>query len=300
MTEQVNIYDMVIMGNYTKDTIISPSGTRIVDGGGFNYGAHVAAMMGLKTAAVTRLAKEDKHVVDNLIRLGVDVYACYTSQSVILELYYPTTNVDERILTVNGTAGAFTVDQVEFLEARMFLINASTRGEVPREVIEVLSQKEGLVVADAQGFVRVISPDGKLIYDPWPGKEDILPFFDVLKVDIVEAEILTGESDIKKQAVKLAGYGPREIILTHKNGVLVYAENQFHEAIFQPKELVGRSGRGDTCIASYMGKRLTASPEKSTIWAAAVTSLKMEAEGPILRNESEVEALIREKYVLRS
>ena len=34
-----NTYDIVIIGNYTKDTIVSPSGTRVVDGGGFNYGA---------------------------------------------------------------------------------------------------------------------------------------------------------------------------------------------------------------------------------------------------------------------
>ena len=61
-------YDLVILGNYTKDTIVSPSGTRSVDGGGFNYGAHVAAMMGLKTAAVTRLAREDVRVVEALYR----------------------------------------------------------------------------------------------------------------------------------------------------------------------------------------------------------------------------------------
>ena len=59
-------YDIVIIGNYTKDTIVSPTGTRYVDGGGFNYGAHVAAMMGLKTAAVTRLSRGDQRVVDAL------------------------------------------------------------------------------------------------------------------------------------------------------------------------------------------------------------------------------------------
>ena len=40
-------YDVVIFGNYTKDTIISSTGTRHVDGGGFNYGAHAAACTGV-------------------------------------------------------------------------------------------------------------------------------------------------------------------------------------------------------------------------------------------------------------
>ena len=56
-------YDIVIFGNYTKDTIISATGKRFVDGGGFNYGAHAAACSGLKVAAVTRLAKDDDQVI---------------------------------------------------------------------------------------------------------------------------------------------------------------------------------------------------------------------------------------------
>ena len=59
---------------------------------------------------------------------------------------------------------------------------------------------------------------------------------------------------------------------------------------------MGRSGRGDTCIASYVTKRLTASPAEATVWAAAVTSLKMEAEGPIKKAVAEVEEMIRRKY----
>ena len=82
-------YDVALIGHYTKDTIVSSSGTRLVNGGAFNYGAHVAARMGLKVAAVTRLAKEDRAVVDELEELGVDLYATYTPQSTCLRLVYP-------------------------------------------------------------------------------------------------------------------------------------------------------------------------------------------------------------------
>jgi len=112
----------------------------------------------------------------------------------------------------------------------------------------------------------------------------------------VEAEILTGEKDIKKAATLIRDLGPKEVIITHKEGVLVFAEEKFHQALFYPRELIGRSGRGDTCIASYMAKRINSSPQESTIWAAAVTSLKMEAEGPFRRSIDEVETLIQEKY----
>jgi sugar/nucleoside kinase (ribokinase family) len=289
-------FDVVIIGNYTKDTIVSPSGTRMVDGGGFNYGAHVAAMMGLKTATVTRLSKTDYHVVEALLKLGVDVYPTYTEYSTDMRLYYPTSNVDNRILSVTHTAGAFTPDQVEGLQAKAFLINTSTRGEVDVDVIKELKKKDTIIAADSQGFVRIISEDGTLVNDQWVDKKEVLPFIDILKTDAVEGEILTGESNIKKAARILAGWGPKEIVLTHRNGLLVLANGKFHETEFHPKELIGRSGRGDTCIASYTCKRLSASPFEATIWAAAVTSLKMEAEGPIKRKIDDVEDLIQNTY----
>jgi len=290
------IYDLVVIGNYTKDTIVTLSGTRLVDGGGFNYAAHVAAMMGLKTAAVTRLAREDIRVVEGLIRIGVAVFSTYTPHSTELHLHYPTANVDERVLTVTHTAGSFTPQQVKNLEARAFLINASTRGEVDLEVIRALKAKNALLAADAQGFVRVIAPDGTLVYAPWPEKEEVLSHIDILKADAVEAQALTGEADLRAAAQAISGWGPREVVLTHASGVLVWAAGQFHEAPFRPRELVGRSGRGDTCIAAYVARRLAASPQEATLWAAAVTSLKLEAEGPLRRTQEEVEALLARTY----
>jgi sugar/nucleoside kinase (ribokinase family) len=291
------IYDVVILGNYTKDTIVSAAGTRLVDGGGFNYGAHVASMMGLKTAAVTRLSREDIRVVDALSLLGVVVFPTYTPHSTVLRLYYPTSNVDERIISVTETAGTYTIDQIKELDARAFLINASIRGEVDLEVMRELRRKDTLLAADVQGFVRVIASDGTLKYEAWPEKQQILSQIDILKTDAVEAEMLTGMAEIKTAARTLAAWGPKEIVLTHRDGVLVFAGGQFHEAPFRPRKLVGRSGRGDTCIASYVAKRLSASPEMATIWAAAVTSLKMEAEGPIKRYMADVEDLIQREYI---
>ena len=299
MNDKSSVYDIVIIGNYTKDTIVSSSGTRVVDGGGFNYGAHVAVMMGLRIATVTRLASDDFHVVDALERLGADVFAVATPHSTHMRLEYPTSNVDERILTVTQTAGSFSVDQVKDLRARAFLINASIRGEVPFDVVQTLHEKDVSVAADVQGFVRVVFPkDGRLLYEPWPEKRQFLQYIDILKTDAVEAEMLTGgEKDIREAAKILAGYGPREIVLTHRDGVLVYTEGRYHEAGFFPETLVGRSGRGDTCIGAYVAKRLTSSPEAATVWTAAVTSLKMEAEGPLKRSLREVQDLIERKYV---
>jgi sugar/nucleoside kinase (ribokinase family) len=159
-----------------------------------------------------------------------------------------------------------------------------------------MRERESLLVADAQGFIRIIAPDHRLINGAWPEKERVLSKLDVLKADAVEAEFQTGESDIHKAAGVLAELGPREIVLTHRDGILVYAEDRYHEATFHVENLVGRSGRGDTCIASYMAKRLTEPPEEAILWSAALTSLKMEAEGPFRGKKTDVQELVDRKY----
>jgi sugar/nucleoside kinase (ribokinase family) len=186
-------YDIAVIGNYTKDTIVSGEGTRMVDGGGFNYGAVAAAKTGLRVAAVTRLAKEDFYVVDALEAAGVDVFPTATPRSTHMRLEYRTSNVDERVLSVTQHAGAYTADQFRDLSARVFLINASTRGEVPLDVIAYLRNKAPLLAADVQAFVRVIATDGTLVCESWPERDEVLSMMDVLKADSKEAELLTGE-----------------------------------------------------------------------------------------------------------
>src|SRR5680860_1475562 len=93
METNTKFYDIAFIGHYTKDTIVSSTGIRVVDGGAFNYGANVAVRMGLKVAAVTRLAEEDFHVVEKLKNLGVDVFAHISPQSTCLRLEYPTSDV---------------------------------------------------------------------------------------------------------------------------------------------------------------------------------------------------------------
>lgn len=289
------VYDIVFIGHYTRDTIVSSRGTRYVDGGAFNYGAHVAARMGLKTAAITHLAREDWRVVDELESLGVDVFATATPQSTCLKLEYPTANVDERTITLTSTAGQITTDEVARIHSKIFVVGTSIRQEIDPEVLRILSRQGAMLALDVQGFLRV-AQDGVLVQQDWPDKTSCLALVQVLKVDAVEARVLTGERDYRAAALALADYGPHEILLTHRDGLMVYAGGEFYSETFFPTALVGRSGRGDTCLSAYVGKRLTDSPANSVIWAAAVASLKMEAEGPFHRDISEVEALVREKY----
>ena len=116
----------------------------------------------------------------------------------------------------------------------------------------------------------------------------MLPYIKYLKTDAAEAEILTGLSDREAAAKQLASLGAREVMVTHNNEVLVLSDGKFYRAPYNPSNLSGRTGRGDTTFAAYMAKRLDAGPEESVYYAAALCSMKMEAPGPFSHSAEDV------------
>jgi sugar/nucleoside kinase (ribokinase family) len=296
MTEDKRRFDVATIGNYTKDTIVTAAGTTYADGGGVNYSAHAALSLGREVAAVVRLAAEDFHVVRDLEEAGITVFATATPSSTLMRLEYPTDNPDERTLTVAAHAGSFTPEQVSFVDAGAFIISPSFRGEMPIDTIRALREKDTMISADAQGFIRVRHPDGRLEHLPWPEQEEVLGLIDILKADVVEAEAMTGEADIKRAAAALAAQGPREVIITHRDGIVLLAGGQLLEADFHAESMLGRSGRGDTCVGSYVAARLEHPPEEALRWSAAVTSLKVAVPGPIRRSFSNIVDFIDKHY----
>lgn len=289
-------FDIAFLGQYTKDTIVTKSDTRIVNGGAYYYGSGASAAMGLRVAAVTRLAAADFSSFQYLIERGVQVKAISTEKSTCLQLLYPSDNPDDRVLSVTSVAEPFEPEDVEDINASVWSIGASIRGEVSLDVLKAIKAKGARVGLDAQGFVRIVR-NGTLAYDTeWPEKAQVLALVDVFKADVVEAELLTGTRDLREAARILARYGVPEFVLTHGDGVVVYANGSFFEAPFTPKSLIGRSGRGDTCLASYLAARISMAPREATLWAAALTSLKMEGIGPFSGTRDDIERALRERY----
>jgi sugar/nucleoside kinase (ribokinase family) len=289
------IYDLLCIGNYTKDTIISPSGTKYVDGGAVNYAAHAANRLGNRVAVLTHLARDDQRVVEKFQESGIDCFFSYTSSSTLMKLEYPNLDPDTRTLSVTGTADPILAIEMEAIQARSAVIGTSFRGEVSTDAIHALKRRNIFLGADMQGFVRVLK-GVSLVYEPWDEMDQILPHLDVLKSDAVEAQYLTGEADLFKAAAEFSRLGAKEVLLTHRDGVLVYAGGEFHQAAFHSRALDGRSGRGDTCLGAYMAMRKYHPPFQAAIWATAVTSLKMENLGPFDKTLDDVSSLVRDKY----
>ena len=273
-------FDIIILGHFAKDKIIIGGVEKEASGGAVYYGALALSKLGIRTGIVTMLAKADYSYLEVFEKNGVKIFA-YEAEATsgIKNTYFSENNLNERVCEPIAFAGEFSEKQIPDIETKVFHIGPIMAGEVSLQLIDTITSKFDKVSLDLQGVLRVRS--GKdLIFVDWPEKERGLRQIHTIKADSVEAEVITGEKDLVKAAQMIAGWGPQEVVITHKDGVLVYVEGDVFDAPFTPQSLDGRTGRGDTCISTYLASRLTTSPQKSCAFAAAATSLKLEKEGP--------------------
>jgi sugar/nucleoside kinase (ribokinase family) len=285
-------YDIMLFGHFAKDRNVIDGQGKIESGGGVYFGSIALRHLGLRVAVVTRLHPDDFPRLDEMKQEGVDVFAKPAPQTSGIENTYNSANMDRRTCKPLGFAGPIRIADVPDKTARIYAITPIIAGEMDLEFLKALS-KRGPVALDVQGFVRVREGDD-LVFRPWKEMAEGLALVTYLKVDRAEAEFLTGETDLARAARKLSALGPREIALTQTAGLMVFADGQIYSTPFTLTVLAGRTGRGDTCFSSYLGRRLSASPEDSCRFAAAVTTLKQQKPGPWRGTTADVEKMMRD------
>ena len=282
--------DIMMIGHLAKDVLVVDGHRETAAGGAVYYGSIALRQLGVGVAVVTRLHRDDFPLLAELRKAGVDVYATAAPQTSGIENIYDSADMERRICKPLGFAGPIQASEIPDLRAQVYVAASIIAGEVDLSLLKLLARR-GPVAIDIQGFVRV-RDDGDLVFRQWPEMEEGLSQVTYLKVDRAEAELLTGQTDLQLAARRLAEYGPREIVITQSSGVTVLADGRFHWAPFTPRSLAGRTGRGDTCFATYLGRRLTASAEEATRLAGAVTTLKQERPGPWRGTLADVESLL--------
>ncbi|HEU5300200.1 MAG TPA: PfkB family carbohydrate kinase [bacterium] len=280
--------DVAFVGHFARDRLVIAGEAQMASGGGVYYGSMAARRLGHSVAVVTRLHPDDFHYLDELRSEGIAVHAAGAPQTTGIENVYPEHTMDRRVCHPLGSAGPFSAEDLPELGARVTVITPLMAGEVSGRIVRLLASR-GPIGVDVQGFARVPA-GGMLITKDWSSKQSDLGAATYLKADDAEAEVLTGSTDLRESARVFAGMGPREVVLTHARGVLVYAGGRFYQAPFTPREVRGRTGRGDTTFATYVATRLRADADYACRLAAAVGSLKLEQPGPFRLTLADAEA----------
>jgi len=113
----------------------------------------------------------------------------------------------------------------------------------------------------------------------------------------MEAEILTGMSEVNRAAIKLASYGIDEVVITlGSKGSLIYSKNRFYSIpAFPVKKMADATGCGDTYMAGYIYKRLESSGiEEAGKFASAIATLKLQKFGPYSGSKVEIDRFLKD------
>ena len=288
-------YGITFIGHMCYDEVTPFGGAPIVaPGSAVLCGAMAAARVGVKTAAVVKMSPEEAHINRPMEELGVDVYVIPADCTTYSRVLHKSENVDERDITLVRTAGLIRIEDVPPLESEMVHLAGISDSEFDMALIDGLKARGYSLSADMQGFVRQIAPQTHEIhFGDVEQKREIVSRMDKVKLDVVEARVLTGTDDLEKASIIVQSWGCPEVVITHSGGVLARVDGVKYYEKFTNKSVIGRTGRGDTTFAAYLARRLGHDPAESLKFAAALVSIKMETYGPFRGTLEDVFARIR-------
>ena len=186
------------------------------------------------------MAKEDESYLTPLRDAGIDVYLKPVAQTTHMRVVHPTANVDERLMYQTENAGFFSLEDLPPMEPCPAHLGALTDREFTLEFMRGLKERGFRLSVDMQSFVRHVDIEtGVIHFRDVPEKRDIVSIVDMVKLDVVEAEILTGAIDLEQAAVIVEGWGCPEIIITRSDGVLSRYKGRTYFERFSNKALTG-------------------------------------------------------------
>jgi sugar/nucleoside kinase (ribokinase family) len=207
-------------------------------------------------------------------------------------------NVDEREMTLLKSAGLISINDVPALDSTCVHLAGISDTEFDMALMQGLKARnyQSLSV-DMQSFVRHVDPVTKNHeYSDVADKKEIAAMMNKLKLDVLEARLLTGTDDLEKAAIIVESWGCPEVMITQSEGVLARVNGVTYYEKFSNSNVTGRTGRGDTTFAAYMSHRLDHDVAESLKFAAALVSIKMETPGPFSGTLEDVYKRIEEKH----
>lgn len=291
-------YDITFVGHMCYDEIIPFGGKpHIAPGSAVLCGVMVAARIGKQVAAVVKMAKKDEEILQPMKDLGVDTYVIESAETTYSRVLHESANVDERKLTLVKSAGLISINDVPELQSTCVHLAGISDTEFDMPLMQGLKARGYSLSADMQNFVRHVTPvTHEIEFSDVANKKEIAAMMDKLKLDVVEARILTGTEDLEKAAIIIESWGCPETLITHSQGVLARVKGVTYYEKFSNSNVTGRTGRGDTTYAAYMSWRLNHDVRESLKFAAALVSIKMETPGPFKGTLQDVENRLKEKH----
>jgi sugar/nucleoside kinase (ribokinase family) len=292
-------YDITFVGHMCYDEIKHfGQEAKVAPGSAVLCGAMVAARVGKKVAAVVKMSPDDEEILQPMKDLGIDCYLIPSEETSYNRVVHESENMDERTMTLIKSAGLIDIKDVPELDSTCVHLAGISDTEFDMALMKGLKARNyPSLSVDMQSFVRHINPVTKNHeYSDVADKKEIAAMMDKLKLDVLEAKLVTGTDDLEKAAIIIESWGCSDIMITQSEGVLARVDGRTYYEKFSNSNVSGRTGRGDTTFVAYLAHRLDHGIAESVKFAAALVSIKMETPGPFSGTLDEVYKRMKEKH----
>jgi sugar/nucleoside kinase (ribokinase family) len=267
-------FDLVTVGHFAIDTIGTPrtSQPRQALGGSSTYVSVAAARLGARVSVVSKVGADfPKEYVKWLEANGVDLSGLKTVRSAKTTRFALDYGGSwGRRLRLEGRAPSIVVADVPLgLRAKTVHV-APIAGEMGHDVILKLRRVCEVLSLDPQGFVRSFDEKGRVGLKRW-NDSDVFSRVDVFKSAVRELEVMTGERQVKKAVLKVAGCGVKVVIVTRGlRGSTLYCDGEFYDIpAYELRVVVDPTGAGDSFVGGFLAEYLK---NDDPVWCCCVGS----------------------------
>ena len=291
-------YDITFLGHMCYDEITPYQGkTQVAPGSAVLCGAMAAARSGKRVAAVAKMAQVDEAILQPMRDAGIDTYLIPATETTYSVVIHSVPDPDVRRLILKKSAGLIRIGEIPAFDTGCLHLAGISDTEFDMDLIAGLAGRGYTLSADMQSFVRQVDPvTREVALRDVPNKQAIVGRLGKVKLDAVEARILTGCDDIEDAALLFEQWGCPEIVITRADGILARVAHRTYFEKFSHGNLMGRTGRGDTTFGAYVARRLDYGVVESLKFAAAMASLKMESPHPFHCHMKDVLARMSKRH----
>lgn len=289
------MHDVCVIGHVTRDSL--HRGGQILEdfpGGVPVYTGVALARLGLETAVITKLARQDEDLLAPLKRAGVVLTRHDSRCTAAFENSYDDMDPNRRQQTVTALAEPFVPKDLDRVVASMVHLGPLIQEDMSLGFLEAVGRRFDRVSLDVQGLVRRCE-DGRVCRVDWPDKARGLAGVHIVKADLPEAQVLTGCANPEDAARAIAAWGPAEIIVTLGTaGAMIYGRGHLVSIpAIAAQAQVDPTGCGDSFMAGYLFQRLRSDDiEAAGRFGAALAAYKLGHRGPFAGREEDVRALM--------
>ena len=208
------------------------------------FSAMGASCLGKKIAAVTKISDGEEYLLEPLKTAGISLFV-QPGETHQYRVVFPTANVDERRVFWLRIGDPFSIGDIPPLETRLIHLSCVGVRRFHIDLMRALKARGFRLSVDMQSFL--LQPEHETApvaarFEDAPEKKDIVAMADFVKLDSVEAQIVTGADVLQDQADILEEWGSSETVLTCSEGALARSEGEDCFCEIYQQEHPGQNG----------------------------------------------------------